>query len=90
MWAGEGGGGCRLRPRAASHRRRRRAAVAAASVHLRGLAETRRRKMYVKITCFRDALYKTINLSVFTTVHTGYKRRVAEGNPFFMWASLWV
>lgn len=32
--------------------------------------------MYVTMTCLRDALYKTINLSVFTTVHTGYRRRV--------------
>lgn len=74
---GDGGGvgGCRLRPRATSHRRCSRAAMAAASARLReGLAETRRRKMYVKITCLQDALYKPINLSVFTTVHRKYKR----------------
>lgn len=68
MWRG-----FRLRPHAPSHRHRSRVATAAVSARLReGLAETRRR-MYVKITCLQDALYKTINLSVFTTVHTRYK-----------------
>lgn len=71
MWRG-----FRLRPDATSHRRCSRVAAAAVSARLReGLAETRRR-MYVKITCLQDALYKTINLSVFTTVHARYKRPV--------------
>lgn len=68
MWRGS-----RLRPHATSHRRCSRVAVAAVSTRLReGLAETRR-KMHVKITCLRDALYKAFNLSVFTAVHTGYE-----------------
>lgn len=40
--------------------------------------------MYVKITCVRDALCKTIHLSVFTTVHTGYKRRVWRRGIHFL------
>lgn len=68
MWRG-----FRLRPHAASYRHCSCVVTAAVSAHLReGLAETRR-WMYVKITCLQDALYKTINLSVFMTVHTSYE-----------------
>lgn len=70
-----GGGGMGGGAHATSHRRCSRAAMAAVSARLReGLAEMRRRKMYVKITRLRDALHKAINLSVFTTVRTGYGR----------------
>lgn len=69
MWRSFG-----LRPHATSHWRCSRAAMAVVSARLReGLAETRRRKMYVKITCLQDTLYKATNLSVLTSAHTGYK-----------------
>lgn len=78
MWRG-----FRLRPHATSHRHCSRVVTAAVSTRMReGLAETRRR-MYVKITCLQDALYKTINLSVFMTVHTSYKLCMWYGKSIF-------
>lgn len=68
MWMGLG-----LRLHATSHWHCSGAALALVRACLRGgLAEGRRKKMYVKIMCLQDALYKAITLSASKTVHRGY------------------
>lgn len=59
------GGGLWLRLHATSHRHRSGAAMTKRSAWLRGGLAEGRRKLYVKVMCLQDALYKAIKLSVF-------------------------
>ena len=67
MWRGLG-----LRLHATSHWRCSGAAMTLARARLRGGLREGWRKMYVKIMCLQDALYKAIKLSVSKTAHRGY------------------
>lgn len=66
MWRGLG-----LRLHATSHWHCSRAALTLVRAWLRGGLWAGRRKMYVKIMCLQEALYKAIKLSVSKTVHRG-------------------
>lgn len=67
MWRGFG-----LRLHATSHWHCIGAATALVRACLKGGLAEGRGKMYVKIMCLQDALYKAIKLSVSKTVHRGY------------------
>jgi len=67
MWGGPG-----LRLHATSHWHCGEAAMTLVRAWLRGSLGEGWRKMYVKIMCLQDALYKAIKLSVSKTVHRGY------------------